>query len=55
LNRGEKKECSPFKNDAINKASMLLSNLVAGLQISRINSKDDFKVIQTQIIEDLKP
>jgi TetR/AcrR family transcriptional repressor of nem operon len=55
LESGRKKGVFSFKNDAINKASMLLSNLVAGLQISRINSKDDFKVIQTQIIEDLKP
>ena len=55
LESGRKKGLFAFKSGAMEKASMLLSNLVAGLQMSRINSKTDFKIIQAQIIEDLKP
>jgi TetR/AcrR family transcriptional regulator, transcriptional repressor for nem operon len=55
LETGKTKGFFKFNCDATNKASLLLSNLVAGLQMSRINSKNDFKIIQTQIIEDLIP
>lgn len=55
LESGRKKGLFAFTGNKFNKASILLSNLVAGLLISRINSKNDFKIIYTQIIEDLKP
>ena len=55
LESGRKKGLFDFRCDAGDKASLLLSNLVAGLQISRINSKNDFKNIQTLIFEDLNP
>ena len=55
LQSGRKKKIFKFSGEASNRASMLLSNLVAGLQISRINSKGDFKTIHSQILEDLKP
>lgn len=55
LDSGRKKGLFGFNGDAITRALMILSNLVAGLQLARIMEKSDFKAIQTQILEDLKP
>jgi TetR/AcrR family transcriptional regulator, transcriptional repressor for nem operon len=55
LENGKKKNLFVFKQEPRNKALMILSGLIASLQLSRIMEKMDYKIIQQSIIEDLKP
>jgi TetR/AcrR family transcriptional regulator, transcriptional repressor for nem operon len=55
LNIGRQKGVFSFKQEPQNKAMLILSGLIASLQLARIMDKLDFKVIQQTIIEDLKP
>jgi TetR/AcrR family transcriptional repressor of nem operon len=55
LASGRKKGIFRFKQDPRNKAIVLLSSLVASLQLSRILDKVDYKSISQSLIEDLKP
>jgi TetR/AcrR family transcriptional regulator, transcriptional repressor for nem operon len=55
LANGKEKNLFEFKQEPQNKALLILSSLIASLQLSRIMVKLDFKVIQQSIIEDLKP
>ena len=55
LESGRKKGLFAFNGEATNRALTILSCLVAGLQLSRINDKNDYKAIHVQILDDLKP
>lgn len=55
LNSGRKKGLFSFEGEPNTRALMILSNLVAGLQLARMMDKSDFKSIHSQILEDLKP
>jgi TetR/AcrR family transcriptional regulator, transcriptional repressor for nem operon len=55
LDSGREKKVFSFKQEPQNKAMLILSGLIASLQLARIMDKIDFKVIQQSIIEDLKP
>jgi TetR/AcrR family transcriptional regulator, transcriptional repressor for nem operon len=55
LASGKEKKLFEFKQEPPNKALLILSSLIASLQLSRIIAKLDYKIIQQSIIEDLKP
>ncbi len=55
LSKGKEKGVFSFRQDPRNKALILLSSLVASLQLSRILDKVDYKSISQSIIEELKP
>lgn len=55
LSSGKQKKLFSFKQEPQNKALMLLSSLIASLQLSRIMKNIDYKIIHQNIIEDLKP
>ena len=55
LSSGKEKGIFSFRQDPKNKAMILLSSLVASLQLSRILDKVDYKSISQSIIEELKP
>ncbi|NVO19919.1 MAG: TetR/AcrR family transcriptional regulator [Bacteroidetes bacterium] len=54
LQSGKDKGIFSFKQDPASKALMILSSLIASLQLSRILNKMDYKSIHQSIIEDLK-
>ena len=54
LESGREKGLFIFKGDANNRALMVLSNMVASLQIARIMDKSEFKKIHQTLIDDLK-
>jgi AcrR family transcriptional regulator len=43
-----------FKGEAQNRALLVLSNMIASLQLSRILDKNEFKNIQQTLLDDLK-
>ncbi len=55
LNRGKEKGIFVFKGEARERSLLILSSLIAGLQLARILDKSDFKIIYQAILEDLKP
>jgi AcrR family transcriptional regulator len=55
LSKGKEKGIFSFRQDPKNKSIILLSSLVASLQLSRILDKVDYKSISQSIIEELKP
>jgi TetR/AcrR family transcriptional regulator, transcriptional repressor for nem operon len=55
LERGREKAVFAFRGEPRNKALVIISSLVAGLQLSRILDKADFKTIHQFILDDLKP
>lgn len=55
LNAGRDKKIFAFRGEARERALLILSSLVAGLQLARILDKTDFKLIYQAILEDLKP
>jgi AcrR family transcriptional regulator len=55
LTSGRGKKIFVFKGEAHDRALLILSNMVAGLQLARILDKSDFKIIYQAILEDLKP
>ena len=52
---GREKQIFSFKEDPANKAMVILSSLVASLQLARILDKLDYKGISQTITDDLKP
>ena len=54
LETGREKGIFNFKGDARSRALLVLSNMVASLQLSRILDKTDFKSIHQALLEDLK-
>jgi TetR/AcrR family transcriptional regulator, transcriptional repressor for nem operon len=52
---GREKKLFAFREEPQQKATLIFSNLVAGLQLSRVMVKLDFKGLCQAIIEDLKP
>lgn len=54
LEKGRNEKVLDFNGDANTRALIVLSNMVAGLQFSRINDKTAFKSIYMQILSDLK-
>lgn len=55
LTSGREKKIFAFKGEVREKALLILSSLIAGLQLARILDKSDFKSIYQAILEDLKP
>jgi TetR/AcrR family transcriptional regulator, transcriptional repressor for nem operon len=55
LSAGRRKKIFAFKEEPKNKAVVLLSCLVASLQLARIIGKMDYKSIYQTLIDDLKP
>jgi len=55
LGKGRDKGLFVFKGESKERALMILSNMIAGLQIARILDKNDFKTIHQSILDDLKP
>ena len=55
LNSGREKNIFTFKGEARERALLILSSLIAGLQLARILEKTDFKIIYQAILEDIKP
>jgi len=55
LEQGRLKGVFGFKNTAGEKALIILSTMIAGLQLARIMEKVDFKSIYQSILDDVKP
>jgi AcrR family transcriptional regulator len=55
LEKGRNKGIFKFIGDSKSRALLILSCLVAGLQLARLMDKSDFKAIQMQLLDDLKP
>ncbi len=55
LKNGLEKGIFSFKGDPKDRALLIFSNMVAGLQLARILEKTDFKAIHQAILDDLKP
>ena len=54
LETGRSKGIFAFKGDAKNRALLVLSNMVASLQLSRVLDKTEFKNIHQALLDDLK-
>ncbi|NJK94869.1 MAG: TetR/AcrR family transcriptional regulator [Bacteroidetes bacterium] len=54
LNSGREKGIFAFRGEAHERALLILSSLVAGLQLARILDKTDFKIIYQAILDGLK-
>lgn len=55
LTVGREKKIFVFKEDPYNKSLVILSSLIASLQLARILNKIDYKSIYQTITDDLKP
>jgi TetR/AcrR family transcriptional repressor of nem operon len=55
LNIGRSKGLFAYKGHSKDRALLILSNMIAGLQLARILDKNDFKSIHQSILDDLKP
>ena len=55
LESGREKGIFAFRGYPRGRALMILTNMIAGLQLSRILEKSDFKTIQHTVLEDLIP
>lgn len=55
LSAGREKNIFMFKEEPYNKSLVILSSLVASLQLARILNKIDYKSISQTISDDLKP
>jgi TetR/AcrR family transcriptional regulator, transcriptional repressor for nem operon len=55
LKSGKEKNIFAFKGGPKERALLILSTMVAGLQLARILEKGDFKLIHQTILEDLRP
>lgn len=55
LEEGRKKNIFAFKGTAKNRAILLLTSMIAGLQLTRIVDNMDFKTIYHAVLDDLKP
>ncbi len=55
LDKGRNKGLFKYIGDAKSRALLILSCLVAGLQLARLMDKSDFKAIHLQLLDDLKP
>lgn len=55
LKRGREKNLFSFKDEPENKALIILSSLVASLQLSNIIHKMDYKTFHQSILDGLKP
>ncbi|MBI1769306.1 MAG: TetR/AcrR family transcriptional regulator [Bacteroidetes bacterium] len=54
LQEGRTKKVFAFQESARTKALMIISNMLAALQLSRLTDEKDFYVIQQTVIKDLK-
>lgn len=54
LKEGKKKKFFSFTPGLETKALMIISNLMAGLQIARVMNKSDFQLIKNGILKELK-
>lgn len=54
LEEGKKKKLFTFSVPARSKALMVISNMLAALQISRLTNYKDFNIIKQSVINDLK-
>lgn len=55
LKSGREKGLFAFKGEPRDRALLVLSNMIAGLQLARILDKADFKIIHQTVLDDLKP
>jgi len=55
LKKGRDKGVFAFKGEPKDRALLVLSNMIASLQLARILGKTEFKSIQHSVLEDLKP
>ena len=55
LESGRQKSVFSFKGSSRNRALLILSNMVASLQLSRVMDKVEFKNIHQALLDDLKP
>ena len=54
LKTGKRKKMFSFSTSAETKALMIITNLIAGLQVARIMNKTDFQLIKNGILKELK-
>lgn len=54
LEEGKSKEIFYFRGSARTKALMIISNMLAALQLSRLTQEKDFYIIQKEIVKELK-
>lgn len=55
LSTGRQKNIFTFQEEPQIKASIILTNLIAGLQLARILNKFDFKAVYQSITDELRP
>jgi TetR/AcrR family transcriptional regulator, transcriptional repressor for nem operon len=55
LNSGREKSIFAFNGEPKERALLILTNMVAGVQLARILDKNDFKSIYQSVLDDLKP
>jgi hypothetical protein len=54
LEEGKTKKVFSFQGSARTKALMVITNMLAALQLSRLTNEDDFNTIRKEVIKDLK-
>ncbi len=54
LEEGKAKKVFSFQGHARTKALMIITNMLAALQLSRLTDEDDFNTIRTEVIKSLK-
>ena len=54
LEEGKKKNVFSFQGHARTKALMIITNMLAALQLSRLTHEDDFHTIRNEVIKSLK-
>ncbi len=55
LSSGKANNVFVFEEEPLNRSTLILSNLIASLQLSRIIDRFDYKAVCQSIIENLKP
>jgi TetR/AcrR family transcriptional regulator, transcriptional repressor for nem operon len=55
LEKGRSKSLFKFNGEAKSRALLILTCMIAGLQLARVMGKSDFKAIHLQLLDDLKP
>jgi len=54
LEEGKTKKAFSFQGSARTKALMIITNMLAALQLSRLTNEDDFHTIRNEVIKELK-
>ena len=54
LEEGKEKQIFSFHGSARTKALMIITNMLAALQVSRLTNEDDFNTIKNEVVKEIK-